>query len=562
MITVNIDTVDYVVSATNVSAAVTVTADNSIFTVTNINSLFTVTNINPSVFFLTDGGGFDFAVKIRGEWISGATYTRNDAVRYLGSVYVQNSNPQVEYLSILPPNTPFEPWVLFYDHEATMTNLTVIGDGSIGGDLTVGGTGTFGGGGSFNGNLTVANTIATAILNANTATVGKFLVSSINNLAWPQGTGNYGQVLSTNGSDLAAWVNLGDLVFWSLSADLFTNGFNIVTGQTVGQPNPQLTIGSGVTGNLSSYIRFPVGGAEIRIVGDTTVQNDLTVGGNTVLEDTDVAQLTADTAEVRIRLSGEQTNINQWNPVPVNPGIIFPDGSVMTSAYIGTGTGGTGTSFVPIASATTLGVIRVGNNLSIDVNGILSATGGAEVEIATSETLGVIRVGSGLLINPTTGVLSVDPGTIATNISLDSDMKTNGFKIKFDATSDSFLDINSNNIRMQTDATRGIYVYSSSTQLEHPSLIELRAPITRVGSDIYNSRLNVGRIYNYEGTSAPLFPAGVQFGDQTIQITAYDDGRFDNGNIDFTNRSWQALLTYLQIFDFNDPNFNWNEPAL
>jgi hypothetical protein len=38
--------------------------------------------------------------------------------------------------------------------------------------------------------------------------------------------------------------------------------------------------------------------------------------------------------------------------------------------------------------------------------------------------------------------------------------------------------------------------------------------------------LNVNRIYNYNGNFAPLFPAGIQFGDQTIQRTAYEP---DNG---------------------------------
>jgi len=57
--------------------------------------------------------------------------------------------------------------------------------------------------------------------------------------------------------------------------------------------------------------------------------------------------------------------------------------------------------------------------------------------------------------------------------------------------------------------------------------IELAAPFIIAGNDVYNSTLRIGRIYNYEGTSAPFFPAGVQYQDNTIQRTAwrgYDQG--------------------------------------
>lgn len=58
----------------------------------------------------------------------------------------------------------------------------------------------------------------------------------------------------------------------------------------------------------------------------------------------------------------------------------------------------------PIATANTLGVVRIGSGLTIDApTGVLSSETAA---IATTETLGVIRVGSGLTINEETGVLS------------------------------------------------------------------------------------------------------------------------------------------------------------
>ena len=50
---------------------------------------------------------------------------------------------------------------------------------------------------------------------------------------------------------------------------------------------------------------------------------------------------------------------------------------------------------------------------------------------------------------------------------------------------------------------------------------------TRIGSNNTSSNLHVRAIYNYDGTFAPFFPAGVQYQDQTVQRTAwrgYDQG--------------------------------------
>lgn len=71
------------------------------------------------------------------------------------------------------------------------------------------------------------------------------------------------------------------------------------------------------------------------------------------------------------------------------------------------------------ASSETLGGIKVGENLTIDENGVLSATGGggiSEIPIATADTLGGIKVGENLEIDDS-GVLNAisnnsDPGII------------------------------------------------------------------------------------------------------------------------------------------------------
>ena len=69
------------------------------------------------------------------------------------------------------------------------------------------------------------------------------------------------------------------------------------------------------------------------------------------------------------------------------------------------GGGGSGYT-LPIASQSTLGGIKVGQNLSIDSGGTLSADAQA-VSVATTATTGVVQVGSGLSIT-SGGVLSTD----------------------------------------------------------------------------------------------------------------------------------------------------------
>jgi hypothetical protein len=88
---------------------------------------------------------------------------------------------------------------------------------------------------------------------------------------------------------------------------------------------------------------------------------------------------------------------------------------------------------LPNASASTLGGIKVGSNLSIDSNGVLSGVSSYSLPTATATELGGIKVGSGLTI--TNGVLSASgsgvPYTGATQaVDLGAfDLKVNGITV-------------------------------------------------------------------------------------------------------------------------------------
>lgn len=72
--------------------------------------------------------------------------------------------------------------------------------------------------------------------------------------------------------------------------------------------------------------------------------------------------------------------------------------------YDDSGGGGGGSYTLPPATASTLGGIKVGSNLSVESDGTLSGSAPYTLPIASSGVLGGVKVGSGLTIND--GVLS------------------------------------------------------------------------------------------------------------------------------------------------------------
>lgn len=84
---------------------------------------------------------------------------------------------------------------------------------------------------------------------------------------------------------------------------------------------------------------------------------------------------------------------------------------------------------LPTASSSTLGGIKVGANLSVDSNGVLSANQGTyTLPTASASTLGGVKVGTNLSINAS-GVLSAtdtkyDPATSSANGLMSSSDKT------------------------------------------------------------------------------------------------------------------------------------------
>jgi hypothetical protein len=65
--------------------------------------------------------------------------------------------------------------------------------------------------------------------------------------------------------------------------------------------------------------------------------------------------------------------------------------------------------------------------------------------------------------------------------------------------------------------------------------ILLRSSQSIIGNGQYASQLRVQEIYNYAGTYAPVFPAGIQFGDNSVQTTAWQPAELFQRFVDFQN---------------------------
>jgi hypothetical protein len=212
---------------------------------------------------------------------------------------------------------------------------------------------------------------------------------------------------------------------------------------------------------------------------------------------------------------------------------------------------------LPIATTSTLGGIKVGQFLDIDTaTGVLSVNTVSigqvsySLPIATTSTLGGIKVGSGLSINPSTGVLSA---SASGSVDLTEDMETNGFYIRHSALQpDANILFAPNNVRLASNANTDITLGTDDITIDADDYIILSSPYVEVGSTINNSRLHVGRIYNYSGVGPPFFPAGIQFGDQTVQLTAYYANDFGPA----IAGSNYGIEQQARVVDFNNPTLS------
>jgi hypothetical protein len=465
--------------------------------------------------------------------------------------------------------------------------------------LTVESTATFSGTSTFSGQIVSNNTvtfnspvfynnditaprITVGTLTAGTATVTR-LVSG--GTQFPLADGEYGQVIFTNGTGTASWVNLGDLVFWQLSADLQTNGFDIrsinlsqwntaynstATTSTyipVWQDVSVIKSGTNYTPPLNwpvynpdNYLKFgnyPSNAdhlisykdyVELKSGGDVSVYAGPGLGSG--YNGPGPGNVTIQAAAGEVRLYGTTL---KFNDETISPGLGYT-GSRGATGYIGStgpaggytgsqgyvgsrGTDGTpggpigytgsrgadGAGYtLPTATINTLGGVKVDGSNQYDY-GITYATGNIlNLKPATTYSIGGIRVDSTYLtIDTSTAFLSVNTATLNAQLQLPIATTSRVGGIAVGTT----LVINSStgvlDVNTSTVTFGHISFTTSTVTISGTSTIYLSAAETRIGLDNYSSKIFVERIEAFDGGGSVFFPGGVRYPDNTIQLTAY-----------------------------------------
>lgn len=463
-----ISATNFTVSSSSTQLAVTVNSPATpIFTITNAVSSLSYTKLVNTTSIYTDAVELvlgDLNTFWKGQWTTG-TYYRGDIVEYQYSQYfLDDWNPDITipYSSnTAPPNDAT--WIRFNWHEAPFTNLTVtnsltVGNGVGSGGLTINNTATFNGNVFFNNNTVSFNTL----------TVTKSFI--YNGLTYPYDRGLFGQVLFTNGVDKADWVNLGDLVYWSLTSDLRTNGFKIATYAQ----DQDLVIGA-------NDINIPVL-SQIRFRGNAIGGKDWN------------AELTA----YEIIMSAAQRGINLNNSVwvytdktilkspVISSGTFTADGSMtVNGAFRANGT----FSATNVTSLTASGTITA--NGSLITNGTLTSNGTLTANTATFN--GPVRVNNSLTMGPnqliylsSSGIRFSD-GTIQTTVALtDADVDGGVGIYKTTATNKIFL-----NLSTATTSTLGGIRPGVGVYLKGETLNLSTATTSTLGGIIVGSGLEI-----------------------------------------------------------------------
>jgi microcystin-dependent protein len=206
--------------------------------------------------------------------------------------------------------------------------------------------------------------------------------------------------------------------------------FYLFTGLDYLKPQNYILLNTTSTGG-GSYTLPP---ATSSVLGGVIIKDGLTVSNGHLRVDVDNSTIKIDPVTKKLYSTGGTggggtVNIASENTfgivkVPLDGGVKISSGSIsvnvdnstikLTATPLGSRLYVDGSLVkIPVATNTTLGVIRTGRGLSA------SNTGSLNLNIATISQLGGIKVGSGLTIDPNDGELSVD-GTIYDSIPLGS----------------------------------------------------------------------------------------------------------------------------------------------
>ena len=110
--------------------------------------------------------------------------------------------------------------------------------------------------------------------------------------------------------------------------------------------------------------------------------------------------------------------------------------------------------------------------------------------------------------------------------------------------------IQSDRVVLQSDSGIGKLIITDTTTTVEGRVINLASTSTvKIGSDLYNSKVAVQTIVNYNDTGAPTFSRGIQFADLSVQTTAYQ-GFLNFGILGAPATNPQDFFLQLTTIDF------------
>jgi hypothetical protein len=182
---------------------------------------------------------------------------------------------------------------------------------------------------------------------------------------------------------------------------------------------------------------------------------------------------------------------------------------------------------LPLAAANTRGAVRIGNGISIDGDGVISASSGYTLPTATDSVLGGVKIGTGVSI--TDGVISVSTAYAATShthalSSLTQSSATTGQVVAWSGSAWTAANIDGGtagglaSLLLHFDGANGLTTFTDSSSNNYS--------VTR-------------------GGSATISTAQSKFGGSSLLVTGGDDcvtvpagSNFAYGTGDFTIEAW------------------------
>lgn len=189
---------------------------------------------------------------------------------------------------------------------------------------------------------------------------------------------------------------------------------------------------------------------------------------------------------------------------------------------------------VPMASADTLGLIKIGTGLNIDENGVVTASGEYVLPQATKTTLGGVYVDDALdnqSVNP------VRNATLTTVIGgLDSELST------LSDTVDGFSDAIQDNTDNITSLGNTVTTLSGTVSQDHGTIQTHTANITDINTAIGNMDNRITGIVNDIGDIGGTVDGLSTDISQTYTYEDIDDQIWTAGEIDIRGKGFYAVM--------------------